>query len=59
MFKLYDCNGKIVGNSDGYKSVKQACRVANNKRTKAYNAIWAAFYARKNNENNLIWEVKP
>ena len=58
MFKIYDCSGQVVGNPGGYKSVQQACRVANNKRTKAYNAIWSAFYARTNSHDKLVWEVK-
>ena len=58
MFHIFDCNGKQVGNPNGYARHSDAIRVMNNKRTKAYNQVWNTFYSRKDKQNTLIWEVK-
>lgn len=57
MYYIYDCNGKIVGNSKGYSTMSRAMAVSNNKRTKAYNDIWNTFYARDEKSNNFVFEV--
>jgi len=44
MFYIFDCNGTIVGNPKGYRDIKQATKQANMKGSKAYTAIWNAFW---------------
>ena len=47
MFFIRDCNENIVGNPNGYRTMRGACSVYNNHRSAAYKAIHAAFYARE------------
>lgn len=43
-FFIRDCNGKIVGNPNGYRTFKGANQQQNQKGSPAYNAIWKAYY---------------
>ena len=45
-FFIFDCNGDIVGNPNGYKTMSAALSQQNRPGSAAYKAIWAAFDAR-------------
>ncbi len=47
MFFIHDCNDKIVGNPQGYRTMRGAQAQYENHRTKVHKAIWAAVDARK------------
>ena len=47
MFFIRDCNEKIVGNADGYKTMRGA-EAQTNPRKPTGRAIWAAYEAREN-----------
>lgn len=57
---ILDCFGNIVGNPKGYRTIKGANREQNRRGSKAFNAIWPAFYeARKANpEHKLIARIE-
>ena len=61
--RLYirDCNGDIVGNPKGYRTMRGALQQKEQKGSPAYRAIWAAYYARKEKdpENTLICSINP
>lgn len=42
-FYIFDCNGDIVGNPNGYKTMRAALSQQNRPGSAAYKAIWAAF----------------
>jgi hypothetical protein len=42
-FYIFDCNGAIVGNPNGYKTIRAALAQQNRAGSPAFNAIWAAF----------------
>ena len=44
MFFIYDCNNKIVGNINGYKTVESASKQTKTINSKAYKQIYDAFY---------------
>ena len=44
MFFIRDCNGRIVGNSKGYATMRGAEAQRDIYGTPAYRAIWAAFW---------------
>lgn len=43
-FFIRDCNGNIVGNPKGYRTIKGAIQQQNQKGSPAYNAIWKAYW---------------
>lgn len=45
-FFIFDCNGDIVGNPNGYKTMSAALTQQNRAGSPAYKAIWAAYDAR-------------
>ena len=45
MFFIRDCNGAIVGNLKGYRTMRGAQAQAANHRSSVYKAIWNAFDA--------------
>lgn len=47
MFYIRDCNDKIIGNPNGYRTMRGAQAQANNHRSPVYRAIWAAFDAQQ------------
>jgi hypothetical protein len=47
MFYIRDCNDQIVGNPNGYATMRGAEAQYANHRSKVYRAIWAAVDARK------------
>ena len=47
MFYIRDCNEQIVGNPNGYRTMRGASSVYNNPKTAAYKAIQDAFHARE------------
>lgn len=54
---VYDCNGNIVGNKKGYKSVKSAQRVINCRKT-LYNTLWQAYNDKMPKSNfNIIYSI--
>jgi hypothetical protein len=46
-FFIFDCNGKIVGNPKGYRTMRGALREENRRGSPAWRAIWAAYDERK------------
>lgn len=45
MYYIYDCLDNIVGNQNGYRTIKGAIIQQNKIGSKAYNEIWSKFYA--------------
>lgn len=43
---IKDCNGNIVGNPKGYKTIKSAIKQTEKVGSPAYNAIWNAYDAK-------------
>jgi len=58
MFYIYDTNGNIVGNVNGYRTHRGALQQASSPRGAAYGAIWAAFNSRADITETLIYSVK-
>jgi len=58
-FYIYDCNGRVVGNPKGYRTMKGALREQERKDSPARRAIWAAYAARENKENNELCSIVP
>lgn len=60
-FFIRDCNDNIVGNPNGYRTIRGAHQQANGKYTKVSNQLWATFYAKRNNTPNcdpLVYSIK-
>jgi hypothetical protein len=49
-FFIFDCNGDIVGNPKGYRTIRGAIQQQSQKGSPAWRAIWAA-YEEKKKEN--------
>lgn len=60
-FFIFDCNGNIVGNPKGYRTMRGAMQQHDRRGSPAWRAIWAAYEARKiqDPENRLISSVHP
>ena len=60
-FFIFDCNGRIVGNPKGYRTIRGAIQQQDRKGSPAWRAIWAAYEARKiqDPEIRLISSVHP
>ena len=54
MFYIKNCNGEIVGNVKGYRTIKGASRWA--KTRSMQNLLWDTFY-KKETDSNLVWEI--
>lgn len=54
MFYIKNCNGEIVGNVKGYKTLRGASRWA--KTRIMQNLLWDTFY-KKETDSNLVWEI--
>lgn len=50
---IFDCTGEIVGNPNGYRTMKGAIRQAHIKGSKAYRAIWRAYNEAKRLDPDL------
>ena len=46
-FFIFDCNGRIVGNPKGYRTIKGAIQQQDRKGSPAWRAIWKAFEEKK------------
>lgn len=46
-FFILDCNGQIVGNRAGYRTIRGAIREERRNGSPARNAIWQAFHAKR------------
>jgi hypothetical protein len=57
---ITNCIGELVGNKLGYTTYKGAHQQAEQIGTKAYNAIWEAFYQveHTNPDQKLIYKIK-
>jgi len=44
-FYILDCNDKIIGNPNGYRTIRGASAQTHNKKSKVYKTIWANFDA--------------
>lgn len=49
-FFIFDCNGRIVGNPQGYRTIRGAIQQQDRKGSPAWRAIWSAFDERKARE---------
>jgi len=49
-FFIFDCNGRVVGNPKGYRTIRGAIREKERKGSPAWRAIWAAHDERKNTD---------
>ena len=60
-FFIFDCNGDIVGNPKGYRTMRGALRQQDRRGSPAWRAIWTAYDARKTRdpENTLVSSVHP
>lgn len=64
MFYIYDCTGKVVGNPNGYRTIKGARQQAESRHAKAYAQIWQSFYDNENviprdsMRSRLIYSIK-
>jgi hypothetical protein len=56
-FYIYDCNGRIVGNPKGYRTIKGAIREQDRKGSPAWRAIWASYDARENKSDTLVSSI--
>jgi hypothetical protein len=54
MFYIKNCNGDIVGNVKGYRTMRGASRWA--KTRTMQNLLWDTFY-KKETDSNLVWEI--
>lgn len=60
-FFIRDCNGDIVGNPKGYRTIKGAILQAEQQYSRAYNAIWVNYQEKHNSfdpANNLVYSIK-
>lgn len=59
-FFIRDCNGTIVGNTKGYRTIKGAVREQNRPGSKAFKSIWEAYDARPRGSKsfNLVSSVR-
>jgi hypothetical protein len=51
-FFIFDCNGDIVGNPKGYRTIRGAIREKERRNSPANRAIWAAYDAKKKEDFN-------
>lgn len=51
-FFIFDCNGRIVGNPKGYRTIRGAIREKERKGSPAWRAVWAAYDERKKEDFN-------
>jgi hypothetical protein len=56
-FFIYDCEGRIVGNPKGYRTMRGAIQQQDRKNSPAWRAIWAAFDSRQDKNSALISRV--
>ena len=49
-FFILDCEGRIVGNPKGYRTMRGALREHDRKGSPAWRAIWGAYEARKQSD---------
>jgi len=57
-FYVYDCNGNIVGNPAGYRTMRGAVQQQDRRGSPTYNAIWEAYANREDTNKNLICSIK-
>lgn len=57
---LFDCNGIVAGNREGYATNRAARQVVNNRKTRAYKQIQKAFDDTKAVDDNhtLLYEIR-
>ena len=60
-FFIHDCNGRVVGNPAGYRTMRGAIQQQDRKGSPAWRAIWEAYYARKDREpgHTLVSSIHP
>ena len=54
MFFIYDANGELFGNPNGYKLHKSALAICTRYRHK----LWAIYDTRSDTESNMIYQIK-
>lgn len=54
MFFIYDANGQLFGNPNGYKLHKSALAICIRYRYK----LWSIYDSRLDTESNLIYQIK-
>lgn len=60
-FYIFDCNGRIVGNPKGYRTMRGATQQQDRKGSPAWQAIWTAYEERKKTDSNntLVSSIHP
>lgn len=53
MFFIYDANGELFGNPEGYKSHSIASGITTRKRTE----LWTIYDSRKDKTNNILFSI--
>lgn len=58
-FFIFDCEGNIVGNPKGYRTMKGAQRQQNSHNSKVYRQLWGAYENRTGAalESNLVSKI--
>lgn len=59
-YYIFDCNGQMLGNPNGYKNYSTASAQTNRKQATVYIRIWRAYrLAKQKNPNfNLVCSIK-
>lgn len=59
-FFIWDCNGNVAGNPNGYPTFRGAQTQAESRKSKAYNQIKAAYDAseKQNASIDLVYKIK-
>ena len=59
LFFILNCKGQIVGNKNGYRTIRGAIRETNKPHSPASKAIWAAFHEMRalNPEHTRIHKI--
>ena len=53
-FFIFDCNDRVVGNPNGYRTMRGATQQANSRKAQAFRDIWAAYDAQDPRERNYL-----
>lgn len=57
-FFIRDCNYQIVGNPNGYRTMRGAAQQRDQRGSPAYRAIWAAVENNRDETNNMICSIQ-
>ena len=57
-FFIFDCNDNIVGNPNGYRTIRGAIQQKERRGSPAYRAIWAAYENRANKDDHFVCRIE-